>query len=108
MSQITLSVDNRYVAILQGELRVGRDGRLADLEEIPEDVPDPDRARRQATLCDELLDQLANGSTLTGDKDELRDLLTVLYSGTDAAQQYEELAAEHNTFAHLLDQLDAT
>jgi hypothetical protein len=106
--EAVIRVDPAAVPILTRQLRIGRDGRLADLREIPDDVPDHALARRQAALCDRLLAQLADGSTLTGDREELRDLLADLYSGTDAAEMYEELAAEHHAFAHLLDQLNGS
>lgn len=107
MSQITLRVNGRYVPILRRELEIARDGRLDDLAQMPERLTDPERMRRQAKFYDGLLKQLAVADVLTGDKDELRGLLTELAAGTDAAQEYERLAAEHNTFRHLLDQIDA-
>lgn len=63
--------------------------------------------RRQVKEYDRLLRELAAADVLTGELDTLRALFVDLSAGTDAAEEYARLAAEHHAFQHLLDQLDA-
>jgi hypothetical protein len=105
--RVTLRVDGRSVSILRRELQIARDGRMDDLTEMPDKVADAGRTRRQVKEYDRLLRQLAAADVLTGERDALRALLVDLSAGTDAAEEYARLAAEHHAFRHLLDQLDA-
>jgi hypothetical protein len=106
-TRVSLRVNSRYAGIIRRELTIARDGRLEDLTQMPGQVSDPARTRRQIEMYDALLRQLAAADVLTGNADELRALLTELAASTDAAQEYERIAAEHHAFAHLLDQFDA-
>jgi hypothetical protein len=104
--RVTLRVAPPAAPIIRRELEIARDGRLDDLAQMPDKLTDVGRARRQVEEYDRLLRQLAAADVLTGDRDALRALLVDLAGGTDAAEEYARLAAEHHAFAHLLDQID--
>lgn len=103
---VVLRVASSHVPFLRHEFEAARDSRLDDLARFPNRLSDATRSRRQVEEYDRLLTQLGAADVLTGDGDALAAILMDLAVSNDAANEYERVVAEHEAFAHLLDQLD--
>lgn len=89
-----------HIAILQSNLSDWLAGIREDLEK-PEQMSDPERARREADAFERLLAGLDRGKILVPDEDA-RSAIESAARGHDRANNYIEIAAAHDAHHGLL------
>ena len=101
-----LDLPDSQAKILRDTLGICLGGVRGDLK-VPESMPNPERARREADAYARLLAALDQGSITLPDQ-EAREAVEEIVRSFEKDEDYLRLVAEHDALSRLLDLLGGT
>jgi hypothetical protein len=103
---VPLDLPDPQVKILRGTLTDCLEGVSGDLE-APEQMPNPEKARREADAYERLLAALADGVIVLPDE-AAREAVEVMVLAVEEDTDYQQIIAEHDALFGLLALLGGT
>jgi hypothetical protein len=103
---VPLELSPLDIAILRETLALCLEGVRGDLE-IPERMPNPQRAGREAKAYERLLSGLERGRIVVPDQ-EAREAVAAIATATDRENEYDVVVAKHDALHGLLERLTGT
>jgi hypothetical protein len=105
-STIALNLPARHLSILRKNLTFCLDGVRDDLE-APQQLPNPEGARREAQAYERVLAALASGTVVVPDE-TAREAVAAMAANSDRENNYAEIVAEHDALHALLRRLEGS
>ena len=97
---VRLGMPIEHRMILRNRIETWREGELGDLE-APEQIRDPDAARRRAVVYERLIEALRTGRIALPDE-EARSCLSEAATGFEESEEWEETKVDHDSLWSLL------